>query len=61
MINVFCPWCDEFHYHSWNADYKRGETNHRVAHCGDAKGNPLKDSGYYVGEITPAKMKGTWK
>ena len=67
MINVFCPSCDAFHYHSWSPANKPSKTEHRSAHCCVNRGvttyenRPFRVHGYYIGEITPAKMKGTYK
>jgi hypothetical protein len=59
MINVFCPYCDRYHYHGWQPDAPTWAISHRVAHCvGDT---PYRAKGYFVGEITPAKLKGTYK
>jgi len=67
MINVYCPYCDKFHYHGWRPDNPPWAIEHRGAHCCDRNGdvsddrNPFRRKGYYIGLITDAKMKGTYQ
>ena len=56
-IDVFCPWCDAYHTHSyWEPGVvKRGNIEgHRAAHC-FREDSPLRQSGYYIGELPKRK------
>lgn len=59
MINVWCPHCRKFHYHGWTPETPRWAVSDRAAHCiGDS---PFKKSGYWIGEIGPTQLKGTYQ
>lgn len=59
MINVWCPYCGKFHYHGWTPENPPWAVEDRAPHC--FVDSPLKKTGYYIGEITPTQLKGTYK
>ena len=56
MINVWCPYCDRYHYHSWLPDAPSWAISHRSPHC-MLRENPFLESGYWIGEITLAHLR----
>jgi hypothetical protein len=44
-IRVFCPYCDQWHTHSWS--YEEKGPSHRCAHCINVK-SPFRVGGYYI-------------
>jgi hypothetical protein len=46
QIAVFCPYCDEMHFHGWPSGTSPRARVHRVPHCG--KGGSFGTAGYYV-------------
>lgn len=60
MINVWCPYCNQFHYHSWVPGAPEWSISHRVQHCWNQE-SPFRQKGYYVGSIGKAELKGTYK
>lgn len=59
MINVFCPFCDRYHYHGWTPETPSWAVEHRSPHC--APRNETFEKGYFIGEITTAKLRGTYR
>lgn len=59
MINVWCPYCQKFHYHGWNPENPSWAVEDRGPHC--FTDNPFRPRGYWIGEITPAQLRGTYR
>jgi hypothetical protein len=64
-IHVWCPYCNDFHLHSWQ-DGHPAMKHHRVAHCHDYVDNrgqlrpsqsPFKDTGYYIKPFSKADIR----
>ena len=49
-IKVFCPICDDWHYHGYPCE--PGGIDHRAAHC--TCDSPLRKTGYWIAPF-PAK------
>ncbi len=59
QVRVWCPYCDQWHYHGLDHTYRPNIVSHRVAHChGDS---PFKDSGYYIKYLSLNEYKATEK
>ncbi|MBA7538822.1 hypothetical protein ES705_31099 [subsurface metagenome] len=58
-IKVWCPFCQEWHYHGAEEYFtKTGGEGHRAAHCDLHRGSPLRATGYYVELFTRKELKG---
>jgi len=61
MINVWCPYCQKFHYHGWSPETPSWAVEDRAPHC-FVRPNPFTEGrGYWIGEITTAQLRGTHK
>lgn len=46
-LQVWCPYCKQYHRHGWDVDNADNDVEHRKAHC--RPGSPFRESGYYIG------------
>lgn len=47
QLNVWCPYCDAWHPHTWGSEAPRKRHHIRDAHCINPD-SPLHLTGYYV-------------
>jgi hypothetical protein len=55
-IKVYCPWCDNWHWHSLSDDLEKGGISRRRAHCRQ-KMSPFYESGYMIALIRRGELK----
>ncbi|MBA7534339.1 hypothetical protein ES705_26585 [subsurface metagenome] len=59
QIKVWCPFCQEWHYHGACGYFTKTEgEGHRAAHCDLNGESPLRATGYYVQVFTRRELKG---
>ncbi|MBA7527094.1 hypothetical protein ES705_19268 [subsurface metagenome] len=57
QIKVWCPFCQEWHYHGATEQYTKTEgEGHRGAHCTNGE-SPFHMGGYYVELFTRKELK----
>ena len=56
QIAVFCPYCDQMHFHGWPRGTPRRALEHRVAHCTGQ--SAFKDGGYYIALFREKDLEG---
>ena len=55
MIAVFCPYCDDFHFHGWDNSCKPTTIEHRGAHCHN-NSSPFRETGYWISEFSRSAL-----
>lgn len=47
FLEVWCPWCNDFHRHSWDPRHSGKYASHRRCHCTNPD-SPFHDIGYWI-------------
>lgn len=59
QVRVWCPYCDQWHYHGLDRIYRPNRLSHRVEHChGDS---PFAKGGYYIKYLSLNEYEATEK
>ena len=56
QIAVFCPYCNEMHFHGWPSGTPRPALEHKVKHC--VGQTPFANGGYYVALFRKKDLEG---